>query len=74
MPREWLARRRAAAADQLVRGEFRLPDGGGVRRALLTVEGVRQVPVRLGDHCAAGKIEAAAETAKLSQDGIGVRQ
>jgi metal-sulfur cluster biosynthetic enzyme len=30
-----------------------------VRRALLTVEGIRQVTVRLGDHCAAGEIEAA---------------
>src|SRR6516162_6900154 len=30
-----------------------------VRRALLTVEGVRQVTVRLGDHCAAEEIEAA---------------
>jgi metal-sulfur cluster biosynthetic enzyme len=30
-----------------------------VRRALLTVEGIRQVTVRLGDHCAAAEIEAA---------------
>lgn len=30
-----------------------------VRHALLTVEGVRQVTVRLGDHCAAAEIEAA---------------
>lgn len=30
-----------------------------VRRALLTVAGVRQVNVRLGDHCAAEEIEAA---------------
>src|SRR3984893_2722270 len=30
-----------------------------VRRALLTVEGVRQVTVRLSDHCAAEEIEAA---------------
>ena len=30
-----------------------------VRRALLTVEGVRQVTVSLGDHCAAAEIEAA---------------
>jgi len=30
-----------------------------VRRALLTVEGVRRVTVDLGDHCAAGEIEAA---------------
>src|SRR5712691_8798309 len=30
-----------------------------VRRALLTVEGIRQVTVRLGDHCAAEEIEAA---------------
>src|SRR5271169_2988634 len=30
-----------------------------VRRALLTVEGVRQVTVSLGDHCAAEEIEAA---------------
>src|SRR6266404_5749608 len=30
-----------------------------VRRALLDVEGVRQVTVRLGDHCAAEEIEAA---------------
>src|SRR5712692_9322390 len=29
-----------------------------VRRALLTVEGIRQVTVRLGDHCAAAAIEA----------------
>jgi metal-sulfur cluster biosynthetic enzyme len=30
-----------------------------VRRALLSVDGIRQVTVRLGDHCAAGEIEAA---------------
>lgn len=30
-----------------------------IRHALLTVEGVRQVTVRLGDHCAAAEIEAA---------------
>jgi metal-sulfur cluster biosynthetic enzyme len=30
-----------------------------VRRALLTVEGIRQVTVSLGDHCAADEIEAA---------------
>ena len=30
-----------------------------VRRALLTVEGIRQVTVGLGDHCAAADIEAA---------------
>jgi metal-sulfur cluster biosynthetic enzyme len=30
-----------------------------VRRALLGVEGIRQVTVRLGDHCAAAEIEAA---------------
>jgi metal-sulfur cluster biosynthetic enzyme len=30
-----------------------------VRRALLGVEGIRQVTVSLGDHCAAGEIEAA---------------
>jgi metal-sulfur cluster biosynthetic enzyme len=30
-----------------------------VRRALLSVEGIRQVTVRLGDHCAAEEIEAA---------------
>jgi metal-sulfur cluster biosynthetic enzyme len=30
-----------------------------VRRALLSVEGVRRVTVRLGDHCAAEEIEAA---------------
>ena len=30
-----------------------------VRRALLTVEGIRQATVRLGDHCAAEEIEAA---------------
>jgi metal-sulfur cluster biosynthetic enzyme len=30
-----------------------------VRRALLTVEGIHQVTVRLGDHCAAEEIEAA---------------
>ena len=30
-----------------------------VRRALLMVEGIRQVTVRLGDHCAAEEIEAA---------------
>jgi metal-sulfur cluster biosynthetic enzyme len=30
-----------------------------VRRALLTVEDIRQVTVRLGDHCAAAEIEAA---------------
>ena len=30
-----------------------------IRRALLTVEGIRQVTVRLGDHCAAEEIEAA---------------
>jgi metal-sulfur cluster biosynthetic enzyme len=30
-----------------------------VRRALLTVEGIRQVTVSLGDHCAAAEIEAA---------------
>jgi metal-sulfur cluster biosynthetic enzyme len=30
-----------------------------VRRALLSVEGIRQVAVRLGDHCAAAEIEAA---------------
>src|SRR5258708_31336314 len=31
-----------------------------VRRALLTVDGGHQVTVRLGDHCAAEEIEAAA--------------
>src|SRR5215469_6586867 len=30
-----------------------------VRRALLTVEGIHRVTIRLGDHCAAGEIEAA---------------
>src|SRR6266436_9830641 len=30
-----------------------------VRRALLTVEGIHQATVRLGDHCAAAEIEAA---------------
>jgi metal-sulfur cluster biosynthetic enzyme len=30
-----------------------------VRRALLSVEGVRQASIRLGDHCAAREIEAA---------------
>jgi metal-sulfur cluster biosynthetic enzyme len=30
-----------------------------IRRALLTVEGIRQVTVRLGDHCAAEETEAA---------------
>jgi metal-sulfur cluster biosynthetic enzyme len=30
-----------------------------VRRALLTLDGVQQVTVRLGDHCAAEEIEAA---------------
>jgi metal-sulfur cluster biosynthetic enzyme len=30
-----------------------------VRRALLTVEGIQRVTVRLGDHCAAAEIEAA---------------
>jgi metal-sulfur cluster biosynthetic enzyme len=30
-----------------------------VRRALLAVEGIRRVTVRLGDHCAAAEIEAA---------------
>jgi len=30
-----------------------------IRRALLTAEGIRQVTVRLGDHCAAEEIEAA---------------
>src|SRR5437667_12145665 len=30
-----------------------------IRRALLTVEGVRRVTIRLGDHCAAEEIEAA---------------
>src|SRR5712671_277916 len=30
-----------------------------VRRALLTVEGIHRVTVRLGDHCAAAEIEAA---------------
>src|SRR6266853_3508365 len=30
-----------------------------IRRALLVVEGIRQVTVRLGDHCAAEEIEAA---------------
>src|SRR5262245_50214615 len=30
-----------------------------VRRALLAVEGIRRVTVRLGDHCAAEEIEAA---------------
>src|SRR6516165_15630 len=30
-----------------------------IRRALLTVAGIRQVTVRLGDHCAAEEIEAA---------------
>src|SRR6266699_4822497 len=30
-----------------------------IRRALLVVEGVRRVTVRLGDHCAAEEIEAA---------------
>jgi hypothetical protein len=31
----------------------------GVRRALLSVEGIGRVTVRLGDHCAAEEIEAA---------------
>src|SRR5258708_24973197 len=30
-----------------------------IRRALLMVEGVRRVTIRLGDHCAAQEIEAA---------------
>ena len=30
-----------------------------IRRALLTVEGIRRVTIRLGDHCAAQEIEAA---------------
>ena len=35
-----------------------------IRRALLTVEGIHQVTVRLGDHCAAEDIEAAVNAGK----------
>lgn len=35
-----------------------------VRRALLTVEGIGEVSVRLGDHCAAAEIEAAVNAGK----------
>jgi len=35
-----------------------------VRRALLNVAGIRQVTVRLGDHCAAAEIEAAVNEAR----------
>jgi metal-sulfur cluster biosynthetic enzyme len=35
-----------------------------VRRALLTVEGIGEVSVRLGDHCAAAEIEAAVNCGK----------
>jgi metal-sulfur cluster biosynthetic enzyme len=35
-----------------------------VRRALLTVEGIREVTVRLGDHCAAEAIEAAVNSGR----------
>src|SRR6516164_9882114 len=35
-----------------------------IRRALLTVEGIRQVTVRLGDHCAAEEIEAAVNSGR----------
>ncbi len=35
-----------------------------VRHALLTVDGIRQVTVRLGDHCAAEEIEAAVNSGR----------
>src|SRR5216684_8007906 len=41
-----------------------------VRRALLTVEGVRQVAVRLGDHCAAEEIEAAVNDGRSFGDAF----
>ena len=51
--------RRAAAADQLVRGEFRLSDGGGYSARAADGGGHRPGDRRLGDHCAAAEIEAA---------------
>ncbi len=41
-----------------------------VRHALLTVEGVRQVTVRLGDHCAAEEIEAAVNDGRRFADAF----
>jgi metal-sulfur cluster biosynthetic enzyme len=35
-----------------------------IRRALLTVDGIGEVRIRLGDHCAAGEIEAAVNSGK----------
>ena len=40
--------RRGPHQDEPVRGEFCLSDGGGCRRALLRVDGIRQVTVHLG--------------------------
>src|ERR1700730_7449901 len=41
-----------------------------VRRALLTVEGIRQATVRLGDHCAAEEIEAAVNDGRPFAEGF----
>jgi metal-sulfur cluster biosynthetic enzyme len=41
-----------------------------VRRALLSVEGIRRVTVRLGDHCAAEEIEAAVNEGRPFADAF----
>lgn len=41
-----------------------------VRRALLTVDGIRQATVRLGDHCAAKEIEAAVNDGRSFGDAF----
>jgi len=51
--------RRAATADELCAVNFAYLMAEDIRRALLMVEGVRRVTIRLGDHCAAEEIEAA---------------
>jgi hypothetical protein len=44
-----------------------------VRRALLGVEGVRRVTVRLGDHCAAEEIEAAVNDGRPFAEAFGAQ-
>src|SRR5215510_5598188 len=41
-----------------------------VRRALLTVEGIDRVTIGLGDHCAAGEIEAAVNHGRPSAEAF----
>ena len=41
-----------------------------IRRALLTVDGIRQVTVSLGDHCAAAEIEAAVNDGRPFADAF----